>query len=98
MPTYARVIAGRRHNGKATVNNVIFERALAAVALLSGVGTASASVLEQAEQQQAPSPQPELHFTLSTGLEHQIESDLDGAGDLDVSRLRFGLGARCRRR
>ncbi len=93
---YARVIAGRRHNGKATVNIVILERALVAVVLLLGVGAASAGVPEQSQEQQAPNPQPEaqLHFSLNTGLEHQFESDLDGAGELDVSRLRFGLGAK----
>ena len=63
------------------------------VVWLSGVGVASAGVLEQAEQQQAPSRQAELHFSLHTGIEHQFESDLGGAGELDVSRFRFGLGA-----
>ena len=77
------------------MNMVILERAFAVVVWLSVVGAASAGVLEQAEEQQAPSRQAaaELHFSVTTGLEHQLKSDLDGAGELDVTRLRFGLGA-----
>ncbi len=87
------MIAGRRHDGKATVNMVILERAVAAMVWLSGVGVASAGALEQAQAQQAPSRQAELQFSLHTGIENQFESDLGGAGELDVSRFRFGLGA-----
>ena len=48
------------------------------------------------EEQQAPSRQAaaELHFSVNTGLEHQLKSDLDGAGELDVTRFRYGLGVR----